>query len=78
MLWDYITLFWDVYTCWEANFIIGVNTMCIPTSYATVTESTNLDWVLLGLRCLSVYDTDAMYNGGYWHLVCIMYIGYPI
>ena len=35
-------------------------------------------WSLLGLRCLSVYDTDAVWNLVYWHVVCIVDIGYPI
>ena len=39
--------------------------MCITTSDATVETSTNKDWVMLGLKFLSVYDTDYACNGGY-------------
>ena len=38
--------------------IIGMHNIYIPPSYATVENSTNKDWVLLGLSYLSVYDTD--------------------
>ena len=39
--------------------------MCITPSDATVENSTNQDWVTLGLRRLSVYDTDYAWNGVY-------------
>ena len=39
--------------------ISGINIMCIPPSYETVENSTNKDWVMLGLRYRSVYDTDS-------------------
>ena len=53
-----------------------MHTVCIPTSDATVENSTNQYWVLLGLRCWSGYDTDAAFNGGYWNTVCILDSGY--
>ena len=51
--------------------------MFIHPSDATVTNSTNQDWMMLGLRGWSVYDTYATCNGGYWHIVCIVDSGYP-
>ena len=38
--------------------------MCITPSDSTVENSTYQDWELLGLRCWSVYDTDAEWNEG--------------
>ena len=52
--------------------------MCITPSDSTVEKSTNRDWVMLVLRCLSVYDTDSACNGGYSHFFCIVDSGHPI
>ena len=52
--------------------------MCITPSYETVENSTNQEWVMLGLSCWSVYDTDSTYNGGYWHFAIILDSGHPI
>ena len=49
----------------EDNVIGGIHIICITPSDATVEKSTNQDWVMLVLRCLSVYDTDSTCNGGY-------------
>ena len=74
--WRYI--FWDELIFWEGNVICGINIVCIPTTDATVENSTNLYWVMLGLRCWSVYDTDFVCNGLYWHFVIIVDSGIPI
>ena len=68
----------DVLTFWEDNVIGGIHIMCITPSDATVEKSTNQDWVMLGLRCWSVYHTDSTCNGGYWHFVIIVNSGHPI
>ena len=71
-------IFWDVFTLFEANVIRGMRLICIHTSDAAFVTSTNQDWGLLGFRCWSVYDTDAVWNEGYWHGVFIVDSGYPI
>ena len=54
-----------------------MNIMCISPSDATVANSTNQDWSMLGLRCWSVYDADEACNGGYLHILFILDSGYP-
>ena len=44
--------------------INSIDIMSILPSDATVDNSTNPDRVLIVLKCLSVYDTDASCNGG--------------
>ena len=51
--------------------------LCIPPSDETVSNSTNQYWILLGLRCWSVYDIDSACNGAYWKIVCIVDSGFP-
>ena len=74
--WYYI--FWYLWTFWEANVIRGIHIVCITPIDATVVKSTNQDWLLLGLRCWSVYDIDYACNGVYWHFVYIVDSGYSI
>ena len=45
----------------------------IPQSDAAVSKSTNLDWVVLGLSCWSVHDTDVAFNGGYLFSIYFVY-----
>ena len=55
-----------------------MNTTCIHSSDAKVENSTNQDWVLLCLSCWYFDDTDTRFNGVYWHVVFIVYSGYPM
>ena len=52
--------------------------MCITPTDTIVEKSTNQDWVMLGLRRWSVYDTDYTYNGVYGHFVIIVDSGHTI
>ena len=42
--------------------ISGIHIMYIPPNDAKVANSTNKDWVILDLRCRSVYDTESAYK----------------
>ena len=65
-------------TFWEDNVIYDIYIMCITPTKETVENSTNQDWVMLGLRCWSVYDTDSACNGVYSHFIIIVDSGHPI
>ena len=45
--------------------IIGMHMMCLPQFDAKVSNATNQYWGMLGMRFLSVHNTDDACNGGY-------------
>ena len=71
-------IFWYELIFWEGNVIYNIHITCITPTDATVENSTNQDWVMLGLRCWSVYDIDSSCNGVHWNFVIIVDSGLPI